>query len=59
MLNLSYIERLLNQATYQKKYLLHRNYPEVKIEKAEIIGDGKKLGGRRPKLTEKMQDEEN
>ena len=38
---------------------MHRNYPEVKIEKAEIIGDGKKLGGRRPKLTEKMQDEEN
>lgn len=33
---LKYVDRILNQNTYHKQYILYRNYPEVKIDKIHI-----------------------
>ena len=32
--DLKYVDRILNQNTYHKQYILYRNYPEVKFEKS-------------------------
>lgn len=43
---LKYVDRILNQNTYHKQYILYRNYPEVKIEKQHYDDDhGKRTLG--------------
>jgi len=36
LLQLKFMDRILNQNTYHKQYILYRNYPEVKIDKVNV-----------------------
>lgn len=41
---LKYVDRILNQNTYHKQYILYRNYPEVKFHKRADDEGNKRFG---------------
>jgi hypothetical protein len=53
--SLKYVDRILNNITYHKQYILYRNYPEVRAEK--IFAD-EEMNRRKRNIIQEKQEEE-
>ncbi|KAL4445579.1 hypothetical protein ABPG74_006130 [Tetrahymena malaccensis] len=55
---LKYVDRILNQNTYHKQYILYRNYPEVKIHKRADDEGNKRFNNMRIKRMKQGNNED-